>query len=58
MERVKKFFHDSWPFYWAFPSETAKNMGDYFQPCIKCRFCDYNTTQDSNGDWFHLSTKQ
>lgn len=56
MEIVKKFFHNTWPFFWAFPSDK-ENTGDYFQPCIKCRYCDYNVTIDSTGSWFHLPSK-
>ena len=45
-----KLNHDI--FGWGFPEK--KIGGDNFQPVYKCKFCDKEIAQDSNGDWFHF----
>ena len=54
-KKIQKLLHD-W-LGWGFP--TGYQLGGYgFQPTQFCKFCDYHLAQDSNGDWFHLSSKQ
>lgn len=51
MNKIKRFFHNILG--WGFPKE--KVGGDGFQTNYSCQFCDYKITQDSQGNWFHLS---
>jgi hypothetical protein len=52
VEKIKLWQHDHLDY--AYPYD--KNF-DGFQFDAKCRYCDYVALQDSNGDWFHGSTK-
>ena len=53
--KIQKWFHDTPPFYWAFPISERQIGGDGFQPTYLCKYCDFEITQDSTGAWFHLS---
>lgn len=53
-KKIQKLLHD-W-LGWGFPT-GYQSGGDDFQPTQFCKFCDYRLAQDSNGDWFHLSSK-
>jgi len=48
----KKWRHDQLG--WGYP--IAHTGGDDFQPIYRCEFCHLNLAQDSNGDYFHLSS--
>jgi hypothetical protein len=48
-----KFFHNVLG--WGYPAYPLEN--DPFQPTMACKYCDMTLAQDSNGDWFHLTSK-
>jgi len=48
---IKKILHD-WLDY-GYP--TTREGGDHFVSTYNCRFCDRAVTQDSQGNWFHLT---
>ena len=59
MNRINKWFHDKlhWGFLLKSEGIPFRVGGDSFQPTYQCRFCDFALCQDSQGNWFHLSSK-
>lgn len=50
---MKKFLHNVLG--WGYPEKVIH--GEPFQSTWSCKFCDGTVTQDSLGNWFHLSGK-
>lgn len=50
---MRKFLHNVLGY--GYP--TTRSGGDNFQPTYGCKLCEYELAQDSQGGWFHLSTK-
>lgn len=48
---IGKLLHDILG--WGFPVKGIG--GDHFQPTHSCKFCKYEITKDSQGNWFHLN---
>lgn len=48
---MKKLLHNLLK--WGFPLERVG--GDNFVATYSCKFCNEEITQDSQGNWFHLT---
>lgn len=55
---IQKWLHDKlgWGFRMRKEGLSFRTSGDGFQSTYMCKFCDGDLTQDSQGNWFHLST--
>ena len=51
MDKIRKWLHDKLK--WGYPAYRIG--GTKFQTLYACRFCNKDLTQDSQGNWFHLS---